>query len=161
MDRILSRAHELYPAGGAGESLPASGGGSVPGSPEAVGGLQAGVTRAAGSYQQARAGAAGLDEELREAAAQGRLASGVIRDQARAVAASTAALGCSPAGAHLIMAAMDQHLSAMQGQLQTTETQYRAASATLRQTAAGYQALAGGAKDSPPAAPLDSSTKTK
>lgn len=164
VDRILSRAHELYPAGGEGESLPASGAGSVPTSPQGAGGLQSGVTRAAGSYQQARTGAAGLDQELQQAAeqggeigAQGRLASGVIRDQARAVAASTDSLGRSPAGAQLIMATMDQHLSAMQGQLQTTKTQYQAVSSTLRQTAAGYQALAGGAKDSPPAVPLDSS----
>nr|WP_172686890.1 hypothetical protein [Mycobacterium avium] len=96
VDRILSRAHELYPAGGEGESLPASGGAMVPGAPEGAGGLQSGVTQAAGSYQQARTGAAGLDQELQEAVgqggeigAQGRAASGVIRDQARAVAAST------------------------------------------------------------------------
>lgn len=107
--------------------MPASGGAMVPGAPEGAGGLQSGVTQAAGSYQQARTGAAGLDQELQEAVgqggeigAQGRAASGVIRDQARAVAASTGSLGRSPAGAQLIMAAMDQHLSAMQGQLQTT-----------------------------------------
>lgn len=105
VDRILSRAHELYPAGGEGESLPASGAGSVPTSPQGAGGLQSGVTRAAGSYQQARTGAAGLDQELQQAAeqggeigAQGRVASGVIRDQARAVAASSESLGRSPAG---------------------------------------------------------------
>ncbi|RFZ11047.1 hypothetical protein VIMS_03325 [Mycobacterium marinum] len=168
VDRILSRAHELYPAGGEGESLPTSGGSSVPASPQSAGGLQVGVSGAAGSYQQASGGAARLDQELREAAeeggtigAQGRLASGVIRDQARAVAAATKALGRSPAGAHLIMAAMDRQLSVMQGQLQTTETQYQSVSTTLRQTAAGYQTLAGGAKDSPPAVPLDSSTKWK
>ncbi|WP_239657268.1 hypothetical protein [Mycobacterium riyadhense] len=168
VDRLLSRAYDLYPAGGEGAPLPTSGGGSVPASPEGAGGLGVGVTRAAGSYQQACIGAAGLDQELQQAAeqggaigAQGRLGSGVIRDQARAVAASTEMLGRTPAGAHLIMAAMDQHLSAMQGQLQTTKTQYQAVSATLRQTAAGYQTLAGGAKDAPPAVPLDSANRWK
>ena len=39
------------------------------------------------------------------------------------------------------MAAMDQHLSAMQGQLQSTKSQYQGVSATLRQVAAGYQTL--------------------
>ncbi len=149
--------------------MPASGGGSVLAAPEGAGGLQAGVTRAAGSYQQARTGAAGLDQELQQAAgqggeigAQGRLASGVIRDQARAVAASTESLGRTPAGAHLIMAAMDQQLSAMQGQLQTTNSQYQAVSAILRHTAAGYQTLSnGGAKEAPPAVPLDSSSGWK
>lgn len=39
------------------------------------------------------------------------------------------------------MAAMNQHLSAMQGQLQSTTTQYQGVSATLRQVAAGYQSV--------------------
>lgn len=168
VDRILTRAHELYPAGGEGAPLRTSGGASVPGSPGGAGGLRAGVVRAAGSYHQSRVGAAGFDEELQqsteEGAAigqQGRLASGVIRDQARAVAASSGSLGRTPAGAHLIMAAMDQHLATMQGQLQTTKTQYQGVSAGLRQTAAGYQTLSDGAKDAPPAVPLDSSDKWK
>ncbi|MCV7120433.1 hypothetical protein U8D42_28885 (plasmid) [Mycobacterium europaeum] len=156
VDRILTRAHNLYPAGGQGGPFPASGGGSAPASPAGVGGLRTGVTRAAGSYQQARTSAAGLDQEVQQAAeqggtigAQGRLGSGVIRDQARAVAAAAGPMAQSPAGARLVMAAMDQHLTAMQGQLQTTKTQNQAVSATLRQTAAGYQTLSDGAKDSP------------
>lgn len=168
VDRILTRAHDLYPAVSEGAPLPMSGGGSTPATPDGVDGLRTGVTRAAGSYQQARFAAAGLDQELREAAeqggaigAQGRLGSGVIRDQVRAIAASTQTLGRTPAGAHLIMAAMDQQLSAMQGQLQSTKGQYQAVSETFRQTAAGYQTLSNGAKDSPPAVPLDSSKKWK
>lgn len=168
VDRILTRAHELYPTGGEGAPLRTSGSAAVPGSPDGAGGLRAGVVRATGSYQQSRVGAAGLDEELQQSAEegaaigqQGRLASGVIRDQARAVAASTGTLGRTPAGAHLIMAAMDQHLAAMQGQLQTTRSQNQAVSAGLRQTAAGYQTLTDGAKDAPPAVPLDSSDKWK
>lgn len=169
VDRLLTRAHDLYPAGGEGEPLPVSGSGdSVPASPAGVSGLRGVVSRAAGSYQQARTGAAGLDQEVQQAAEQGsvigqqgRLASGVIRDQARAVAASTDSLGRTPAGAHLIMAAMEQHLSAMQTQMQTTKTQYQSVSATLGQAAVGYQTLSDGAKDSPPAVPLDSSDKWK
>ncbi|WP_369114337.1 hypothetical protein [Mycobacterium avium] len=156
VDRILTRAHDLYPAGGEGEALPTSGDGSVPASPEGAGALRAGVTRAAGSYQQARTSAAGLDQEVRAAAeqgaaigAQGRLGSGVIRDQARAVAAAAGPLAKSPAGAQLVMATMDQHLSAMQGQLQTTQTANQAVSATLRETATGYQGLSHSTKDSP------------
>lgn len=168
VDRLLSRAHELFPAGGAGGALPSSGDVAVPGSPEGGSGLRAGVVRAAGSYQQARSGAAGLDGELAQSAeegaqigAQGREASGLIRDQARTSAAALLPMARTPAGAHLLMATMDQHLAAMQDQLQTTKTQYQAISAGLRQTAAGYHTLTDGAKDSPPAAPLDSSDKWK
>lgn len=156
VDRILTRAHDLYPADGPGASLPTSGGGSAPASPDGTGGLRTGVTRAAGSYQQARTSAAGLDQELQQAAeqggaigAQGRLGSGVIRNQARAVAAAGGPMAKSPAGARLFMAAMDQHLSAMQGQLRTTKTQNQAVSTTLRHAAAGYRTLSNGAKDSP------------
>jgi hypothetical protein len=54
---------------------------------------------------------------------------------------------------------MDQHLAAMQGQMQTTTAQNEGLALGLRQVAAGYRELAGGqAKDSPPAAPLDSPT---
>jgi hypothetical protein len=125
------------------------------------------VTQAAGSYEQTLSGVAGLDEELQQAAAQGgvigeqgRVASGVIRDQARTIGAQAGTLGRSPAGAQLIIAAMDQHLSAMQSQLQETKTQYEGVSATLRQVAAGYHTLSSGAKDSP-AVPMDSSGKWK
>ncbi|WP_101953487.1 hypothetical protein [Mycobacterium intracellulare] len=149
VDRLLTRAHDLYPAADVGGKLRASGdGGSVPASPEGASGPRGGVTRVAGAYQQARTAAGGLDEELTQAAAQGgaigeqgRVASGVIRAQARAVGAQAATLGRAPAGAQLIMAAMNQHLSAMQGQLQSTKTQYQGVSATLRQVAAGYQTL--------------------
>lgn len=62
VDRLLSRAHDLYPADGEGGKLPASGdGASVPASPEGVSGLRGGVTRLAGVYQQARTAAGGLD----------------------------------------------------------------------------------------------------
>jgi hypothetical protein len=102
-----------------------------------------------------------LDEELRQAViqggvvgAQGRAASGLIRDQARAVGAAAAALGRSPAGAQLVMAAMDQHLEAMQRQVQSSRAQYQGVSATLRQLAAGYQTLVGTKDSPPPAVPL-------
>ena len=101
VDRLLTRAHDLFPAGGGGGQLPTSGGGgSAPAAPDGGGGLRGGVSRAAGSYQQAQAGAAGLDEELQQAAEQGgaigeqgRVGSGLIRDQARAVGAATESLG--------------------------------------------------------------------
>lgn len=165
MDRLLTRAHELFPAGCGGGQLPTSGAGSVPGGPEGASGLRDGALWAASSYQQAQTSAAGLDEQLQAAAAQGgaigaqgRVASGLIRDQARTTAATLMPLAHSPAGAQLMVAAMDQHLSAMQSQLASTTTQYQGVSATLQQVSAGFQALSGGAKDAPPAVPLDSET---
>ncbi|MGE2817940.1 hypothetical protein ACQI5H_22765 [Mycobacterium heidelbergense] len=168
VDRVLTRAHELYPSASGGVELPMSAAGSVSGSPRGASGLQTGVIGAAGSYQQAQTGAAGLDEELAQTTAQGavigeqgRIASGLIRDQARTAAASLMPMSRSPAGAQLLVAAMDQHLSAMQGQLQSTKTQYQAVTAGLQHVAAGYQTLSGGAKDSPPAIPLDTPGQPK
>jgi hypothetical protein len=60
------------------------------------------------------------------------------------VSAATGSLGGDPVGARLIMAAMDQHLLAIQGQLASTKSQYQGVSAMLRQVAAGYQTLSGG-----------------
>ncbi|WP_231102978.1 transglycosylase SLT domain-containing protein, partial [Mycobacterium avium] len=73
--------------------------------------------------------------------AQGRAASGVIRDQARTVGAAASALGRSPAGAQLIMATMDQHLAAMQRQLDQATAQNRLLALRLRELAAGYRGL--------------------
>jgi hypothetical protein len=64
VDRLLTRAHELFRAGGEGGQLATSGGGSVPGAPEGVSGVRGGVSRVAGSYEKAQTSAAGLDEEL-------------------------------------------------------------------------------------------------
>ncbi|MEE6140678.1 hypothetical protein SKC41_30755 [Mycobacterium sp. 050128] len=72
-----------------------------------------------------------------------------MTSSARAVAAAVAPLAKSPAGAQLLMAAMDQHLQAMQGQLHTTKTQNQTVSATLRQVATGYQTLSTSASTSP------------
>ena len=153
VDRLLTRGHGLFPAGGAGEGgqvfAAGGGGGSVPAAP--AGGdssVTGGATAAGGAYQQAQAGAAGLDGDSGQAVeqggavgAQGRAASGLIRDQARAVGAATAALGRSPAGARLVMAAMDQHLEAMQRQLDQTTAQNRLLALRLRELAAGYRGI--------------------
>ena len=99
-------------------------------------------------YQQAQAGATGLEGDAGQAVteggavgAQGRAASGLIRDQARAVGAASAALGRSPAGAQLVMAAMDQHLEAMQRQLDQTTAQNRLLALRLRELAGGYRGI--------------------
>uniref|UniRef100_UPI001E3C15CA C40 family peptidase n=1 Tax=Mycobacterium avium TaxID=1764 RepID=UPI001E3C15CA len=111
-------------------------------------GLTGGATAAGGAYQRAHAAAAGFDANSGEAVdqggavgAQGRAASGVIRDQARAVGAATAALSRSPAGAQLIMATMDEHLAAMQRQLDQTTAQNRLLVLRLRELAAGYRGM--------------------
>jgi hypothetical protein len=65
----------------------------------------------------------------------------VIRDQARAVGAASATLGRSPAGAQLVMAAMDQHLEAMQRQLDQATAQNRLLALRLRELAAGYRGI--------------------
>jgi cell wall-associated NlpC family hydrolase len=125
-----------------------AGRGSVAVAPGGDSSLTGGATAAGGAYQQAQAGTDGLDEGSGQAVtdggavgARGRAASGLIRDQARAVGAATAGLGRSPAGAQLIMATMDQHLAAMQRQLDQTTAQNRLLALRLRELAAGYRAI--------------------
>ncbi len=125
-----------------------AGRGPVPAVPGGDSSLTGGATAAGGAYQQAQAGTDGLDEGSGQAVthggavgAQGRAASGLIRDQARAVGAATAALGRSPAGAQLIMATMDQLLAAMQRQLDQTTAQNRLLALRLRELAAGYRGI--------------------
>jgi cell wall-associated NlpC family hydrolase len=154
VDRLLTRGHGLFPAGGAGDGgqVFATGGGgegSVPAAPAGGDSSLAGEAAAAGgAYQQAQAGTAGLDGDSGQAVtqggavgAQGRVASGLIRDQARSVGAAAAALGRSPAGAQLVMAAMDQHLAAMQRQLDQATAQNRLLALRLRELAAGYRGI--------------------
>ncbi len=152
VDRLLTRGHGLFPAGGGvggGQVFAAGGGeGLVPAAPAGGGGLTGGAEGAGGSYQRAYAAAAGLDTSSGEAVdqggavgTQGRAASGVIRDQARAVGAATAALGRSPAGAQLVMATMDQHLAAMQRQLDQATVQNRLLALRLRELAVGYRGM--------------------
>ena len=128
----------------------AAGGGRgwVPAAPVVGGSLTGGVTAAGGAYQRAHVVATGLDADSGQAVdrggavgAQGRAASGVIRDQARAVGAATAVLGRSPAGVQLIMATMDQHLSAMQRQLDQTTAQNRLLALRLRELAVAYRGI--------------------
>lgn len=153
IDRLLSRGHELFPAGGgvAGGQVFAAGGGPIPVPGVPAGGdsgLTGGVAAAGGAYQRAHVVAAGFDTDAGEAVdqsgavgVQGRAGSGVIRDQARAVGAVTPALGGSPAGVQLILATMDQHLAAMQRQLDQTTAQNRLLALRLRQLAAGYRGM--------------------
>lgn len=159
VDRVLTHAHNSYPAADAGMEASTPGARSVPASPPGKSGLGTGATRVARSYQQIQATAAGLDEQLAQVTGeggligqQGRVASGLIRDQARAIGAQADTVGQSPAGARLIMAAMDQQLAAMQGQLDTTRSQYQGVSTKMRQVAAGYHTLSYG--DQPPLSPL-------
>ena len=122
--------------------------GPVPAAPGGDSSLTGGAMAAGGAYQQVQAGTDGLDGDSGQAVtdgaavgAQGRAASGLIRDQARAVGAATAGLGRSPAGAQLIMATMDQHLAAMQRQLDQTTAQNRLLALRLRELAAGYRGI--------------------
>ena len=129
---------------GRGCSPPGVVGGCGAGAPVVGGSLTGGVDGRRRCYQRAHVVATGLDADSGQAVdlggavgVQGRAASGVIRDQARAVGAATAVLGRSPAGVQLIMATMDQHLAAMQRQLDQTTAQNRLLALRLRQLAAG------------------------
>ena len=150
MDRLLTRAHGLFAAGGAGGGgqvfAADDGDNSAPAAPAGGSGLGTGVGVAGGVYEQSRAGVSGLDVESGQVAGvgggvagQGQAGAGVIRDQARTVAAATAPLGNSAAGVRLIVATMDQHLAAMQRELDTTTEQNKVLAVRLRQLAEAYQ----------------------
>ena len=162
VDRLLTRAHALYPAqGGAGRLTGGVAGGAVPGVPEGASALAEGATTAGAGYQRSQTSAGALDQQLEQAASQGsviaeqgRTGSGAILEQARTFASSAVPLGNTAAGAQLVVATMDQHVNAMQGQLAQTQAANEAVSSQLRETSAGYQELGGGLKDAP-AVPLD------
>jgi hypothetical protein len=151
VDRLLTRAHGLFPAGGgdAGGVFAAGGGGSVPARPAGASGLDVGAGVARGFYQHAQSGLVGLDADSGRAAAgggavgqAGRAGSGVVRDQARAQAATLAPMTNSAAGMRLVVAAMDERLAAMQQQLDTTSAQNQELATRLRKAAAAYRGLA-------------------
>ncbi|WP_343709328.1 hypothetical protein [Mycobacterium sp.] len=163
VDRLLTRAHELYPSGAVAGQLTGGGAASaVPGVPDGSSALRSGASTAGVGYERSQVSVGTLDQELERAAgqgtmvaAQGRTGSGAILAQARTFARSAAPLGNTAAGAQLVVATMDQHVQAMQTQLQQTTTANQAVTSQLREAAAGYHSLAGGEKDAP-ATPLDS-----
>ena len=166
VDRLLTRAHGLFPsaAGDGGQAFSAGGAGSVPGVPAGDSGLATGAAMAGGAYTRAQTGLAGLEAASGEAAAeasaigaQGFSGSGVIRDQARAQAAAIAPMTNSAAGMRLMVSTMDAHVTAMQQQVSTTSAQNQGLATRLRQVAASYRTQSD-LPDSPPAVPLDSQT---
>jgi hypothetical protein len=166
VDRLLTRAHGLFPsaAGDGGQAFSAGGAGSVPGVPAGDSGLATGAAMAGGTYTRAQTGVAGLDAASGEAAAeasaigaQGFSGSGVIRDQARAQAAAIAPMTNSAAGMRLMVSTMDAHVAAMQQQVSTTSAQNQGLATRLRQVAVSYRTQSD-LPDSPPAVPLDSQT---
>ena len=67
----------------------------------------------------------------------------MIRDQARAQAAAIAPMANSAAGMRLMVSTMDQHVAAMQQQVDTTHAQNQALTTRLRQVAATYRGEGG------------------
>jgi hypothetical protein len=152
VDRLLTRAHGLFPAGGDGsEAFPAGGGGgSVPSAPAGRSGLSAAAGLAGDVYTRTQSAVAALDAGSGEAtteagavATQGRSGSGLIRDQARAKAAAIAPMTNPAAGMRLLVSTMDSHVTAMQQQVDTTHAQNQTLTTRLRQVAAIYRGEGG------------------
>ncbi len=156
VDRLLTRGHGLFPAGGpyGGGVFAAGGGGGGASVPEVAcggSGLGGGVAAAGGQYSGARAAVVGLDAQSGQVSgeggavgASGRAGAGVIRDQARVAGAAAGGLGSSPAGVRMVVATMDEHLAAMQRQVQVTTEQNRVLATRLRQLAMAYRGMGGG-----------------
>ena len=151
VDRLLARAHGLFVARGGDAGV--SGGWWRFGAGGACWwqwcGHGCGTAGGAMSSREPRSW--GWTPSWRQAAAeggavaeQGRTGAGSIRDQARTVAAAMAPMGNSAAGARLIVAAMDQHLAAMQGQIADNHHAKSGLATQLRQVAEGYREVARG-----------------
>ncbi|WP_081967947.1 hypothetical protein [Mycobacterium kyorinense] len=151
VDRLLSRGHGLFPASGGDVGVGVSdGGGAVPPPPAGTGGLSDGVAAAGGEYERSRQAVSALDADSNQTAGQGsevgqqgRAGAGVVRDTARAQASAIAPATNSPAGMKLMVSTMDERLSEMQRQVDTTKAQNRLLAMRLRQVAAAYQAASG------------------
>jgi hypothetical protein len=153
VDRLLTRGHGLFPAGGGdGGGVFAAGGGeggaSVPAPPAGGGGLTGGAGVAGGVYQQTQSGVAGLDGDSGQSAAdaggvgaQGRAGSGAVVGQARTQAAAIAPMSGSAAGMRLMVSTMDERLAAMQRQIDTTTAQNQVLATRLRQVAEAYRGV--------------------
>lgn len=149
VDRLLTHVHGLYPADGVAGQL--TGGGAPSAAPVAPNGTSAlggGVSTANTVYQRSQANVSGLDQELEQAAgqgaviaAQGHAGSGAILEQARTFARSAGPLSNTGPGAQLVVAMMDQHLQAIQAQLERTSSANQAVSSQLRAVASGYQTV--------------------
>lgn len=152
VDRLLSRGHGLFPASGGDVGVDASGE-PVPAPPAGTGGLSEGAAAAGGEYQRSRTAISALDADSSQAAGQGsevgqqgRAGAGLVRDTARVQASAIAPASSSPAGMKLLVSTMDERLSEMQRQVDTTKAQNQLLATRLRQVAAAYQgaALSGG-----------------
>jgi hypothetical protein len=158
VDRLLTRAHALYPGGGGTAQVTSGGGGGgVPSVPEGSSGLAAGASSAAEGYHGSRTQVSGLDGDLEQAVRQGdlvveqgRTGSGAILEQARTFSSSVGPLANTGPGAQLVVATLDQHVQAMGRQLDTTQAGLQAVDQQLRVTGAGYQTVAGEPGEGPP-----------
>lgn len=146
VERLLTRAHNLFPASSADSPPLTPGPATTPTLPSGQSALADRATAVGLRYHQTHTQLQGLDaettqitQEANTIGAQGRASSGAILQQARTQAAAILPIANTPAGRQLLMATMDHNLAAMQGQLTTTTTQYKAATAKLTTIAADYR----------------------
>lgn len=166
VERLLTRAHNLFPASSPNNPPLTPGVTTTPTLPSGESALADRASAAGLRYHQAHTQLQGLDAETTQITqqastigAQGRAGSGAILQQARTQAAALLPMANAPAGRQLLMATMDHNLAAMQGQIATTTTQYKTATARLTATAADYRQTA--PHDEPNAADNDPSVPAK
>ncbi|MDP7707183.1 hypothetical protein [Mycobacterium sp. TY815] len=151
VDRVLTRAHGLFPTSGgsaAGVFAANGGGRSVPPVPAGGSGLGSGAAGAGDGYGAARAAVTGLEVQSGGGAGEatavgqrGALGAGSVRDGARAQADAIGRVAHTAPGMRLMVSAMDERLGAMQRQIEETTAENRVLALRLRQLAAAYQGL--------------------
>jgi cell wall-associated NlpC family hydrolase len=142
---VLAAGQRLYPLVG---TRPASVSAVAPDLPASPAGsrLSLGVNTARDGYQRSWATVSGLDDQASGAVGQGqaegqagRSAASAVRQSASTAAAAVAPAVGTPAGAKALVSSMDDHLAAMQRQIERTRAQNRLLGLRLRQLVAAYR----------------------
>jgi Transglycosylase SLT domain len=144
VDRLLTRGHRLFPASGGNIKL--DGGPGSPPSPPGTSELGKGAAGAGDDYDRSRQATADTDDDTTGAAADGsqvgqdgRSRTGQVRDTARTQADAIMPSTNSAGGVRLMASTMDQRLSDMQREIDSTKAQNKLLVARLRQVAAAYR----------------------
>jgi hypothetical protein len=149
VDRLLTAGHGLFPASVGGFKVD-GGPGAPPSAPDGSE-LSKGASDAADDYRRSKTATEDLDDhtngtagEGSDVGAQGRTSSRATRDAARTQAAAIMPATDSAGGVRLMASTMDQRISDMQRQIDSTKAQNRLLVARLRQVAAAYRGGMGG-----------------
>ena len=146
VDRVLVAGQGLFPNAGGPAGVTGSGGPTTVPSVPGRSALDAGVADAGAQYRRQWGTVTGLDAQTNGAAGEGqaegrrgRAGATAVRDTARSQAAAIAPSTGSPGGVRLLVSTMEDRLTALQREIDTTKAQNRLLGERLRQVALAYR----------------------